>query len=121
MVVGLKDCFVGGGVPPAGDGGVEEVTEVVGFEGVDLDLDELAVLSDEPWRAGVGSLSGLGRQIVFAEWLSVRWCQCPVSVARMTGLVCTSGFRAGLPSSVGSRFRCFGRQRRADQAGNQND
>ncbi|MGW3471037.1 hypothetical protein ACWDKQ_21850 [Saccharopolyspora sp. NPDC000995] len=27
------------------------------------------MLSDEPWRAGVGGLSGLGRQIVFTDLL----------------------------------------------------
>lgn len=64
MVFGLKDCFVGGGVPPAGEGCVEEPMEVVGFEGVDLHLDELAVFSDEPWRAGrCPSLAGAADRI----------------------------------------------------------
>jgi hypothetical protein len=45
--------------------------QVVGVEGVDLDLDQLAVPGDELRRAGVAGLAGVGRQVVVDHLLAV--------------------------------------------------
>jgi len=63
----LDHSFPSRHVKESGECVLEEASEYIGWESVELDLNQPSVLFNEPLRATVTGLSRLGREVVFQD------------------------------------------------------